>query len=85
MQSFSMQCPRISNAKAVDNHRLIIEFSNAEVKEYTIHHLLENSVFAPLKQPAFLRILRLSQVDTRLFGIKILILASMNYGKTALF
>ncbi len=50
-----MQYPRISKVKAVDDYTLMIEFSNAEVKEYTIHHLLENPIFFPLKQPAFFR------------------------------
>ena len=50
-----MQHPRISKAKAVDNNTLIIEFSNQEIKEYKIHHLLEKPTFAPLRQPAFFK------------------------------
>ena len=50
-----MQHPRISKAKAIDNNTLIIEFSNQEIKEYKIHHLLEKPTFAPLRQPAFFK------------------------------
>lgn len=46
-----MQYPRILRAKAVDNYTLLVKFSNQEVKEYTIHHLLEKPMFAALKQP----------------------------------
>lgn len=50
-----MQYPRISKAKAVDDNTLIIEFSNEEVKEYKIHHLLEKPMFTPLRQPSFFK------------------------------
>jgi Protein of unknown function (DUF2442) len=50
-----MHYPRISKAKAVDDQTLIIEFSNGEIKQYTIHHLLESPMFAALKQPTFFR------------------------------
>jgi hypothetical protein len=48
-----MQYPRILKAKAVDDKTLIVEFSSGEIKQYPIHHLLENPMFALLKQPAF--------------------------------
>lgn len=50
-----MQYPRISKAKAVDEQTLIIEFSNGEVKQYSIHPLLERPMFALLKHPAFFK------------------------------
>ncbi len=50
-----MKCPRILKAKAVDDRTLIIEFTNQEVKRYDISHLLENLMFAPLRQPAFFK------------------------------
>jgi Protein of unknown function (DUF2442) len=50
-----MQCPRILKAQAVDNHTLIIEFTNQEVKQYDIRHLLDNPMFALLHQPAFFK------------------------------
>jgi hypothetical protein len=50
-----MRYPKISKAKAVDDQTLIIEFSNGEVKQYTIHHLLESRMFAALKHPTFFK------------------------------
>jgi hypothetical protein len=50
-----MQYPQIFQAKAINDHTLIIEFTNQEVKKYDIYHLLENPLFAPLRQPAFFR------------------------------
>lgn len=50
-----MQYPRISKAKAVNGNTLIVEFSNKETKEYTIHHLLEKPIFAPLRSPSFFK------------------------------
>lgn len=54
-----MEYPRISKAKAIDNHTLMIEFTNQEVKTYDILHLLENPVFALLRQPAFFKSFRI--------------------------
>ncbi|MCC3413892.1 MAG: DUF2442 domain-containing protein [Microcoleus sp. PH2017_07_MST_O_A] len=34
---------------------LVIEFTNHEVKQYNIVHLLKNLMFAPLRQPAFFK------------------------------
>lgn len=50
-----MQHPRISKAKAVDDHTLIVEFSDEEIKQYTIQHLLEKPMFASLQRPAFFK------------------------------
>ncbi|ACK72732.1 hypothetical protein PCC7424_4366 [Gloeothece citriformis PCC 7424] len=50
-----MKCPRICQAKAIDDHTLVIEFTNHEVKKYDIVHLLDNPMFAPLSQPAFFK------------------------------
>lgn len=54
-----MKCPRIYNAKAIDDRILVIEFTNQEVKKYDVSHLLENSMFAPLRQPAFFKNFRI--------------------------
>jgi hypothetical protein len=53
-----MSYPRICQAKAIDDRTLMIEFTNQEVKEYDILHLLENPLFAPLRQPAFFKNLK---------------------------
>jgi len=50
-----MQYPRISKAKAIDEHTLLVEFVDGEIKEYSIHHLLEKPMFSALKQPAFFK------------------------------
>jgi hypothetical protein len=50
-----MKYPRILRAKVVDDHTLMIEFTNQEVKQYDVRHLLESPMFAPLRQPAFFK------------------------------
>lgn len=50
-----MKCPRIFKAKVIDDRTLMIEFTNQEVKKYDVSHLLENPMFAPLRQPAFFK------------------------------
>ena len=50
-----MKCPRICKAKTIDDRTLLIEFTNQEIKKYDISHLLENFMFAPLRQPAFFK------------------------------
>jgi hypothetical protein len=61
-----MQYPRISKAQAIDNHTLVIEFTNQEVKQYDIRPLLDNPMFAPLRQPAFFKAF---QVEPGGYGI----------------
>ena len=39
----------------------MIEFPNHEVKKYDIVHLLENPMFAPLRQPAFFKNFQVEQ------------------------
>ncbi len=50
-----MQHPRIIKAKAIDDHTLMVEFSNQEVKQYDVRSLLKKPMFAPLQQPAFFK------------------------------
>jgi len=50
-----MKYPKIHQAKAIDATTLVIEFTNQEVKKYDIRHLLENPMFALLRQPAFFK------------------------------
>ena len=54
-----MKCPKICKAKTIDERTLLIEFTNQEIKKYNISHLLENSMFAPLRQPAFFKNFRI--------------------------
>lgn len=50
-----MKYPKIYKARAIDDHTLVIEFTNQEVKQYDVQHLLEMPMFVPLRQPAFLK------------------------------
>lgn len=56
-----MKCPRICQAKAINDHTLVIEFTNHEVKKYDIVYLLENTMFAPLRKPAFFKNFQVEQ------------------------
>ncbi|UUO17785.1 DUF2442 domain-containing protein [Dolichospermum heterosporum] len=50
-----MKPARIVFAQAIDDHNLIIKFTNNELKKYDISKLLDNPMFSPLKNPAFFR------------------------------
>ena len=76
-----MKYPRIHQAKAIDDTILVIEFTNQEIKKYDVRYLLENPMFAPLRQPAFFKNFKIEPGATGLSGIQISILASMSYGK----
>ena len=56
-----MKYPRIHRAKAVDDVTLIVEFTNREVKKYSILHLLNNPMFSPLQQSAFFKNFKIEQ------------------------
>jgi hypothetical protein len=56
-----MKYPRICQAKAINDHTLVIEFTNHEIKKYDIVHLLENPAFAPLRHPAFFKNFQVEQ------------------------
>ncbi|MDK2409076.1 DUF2442 domain-containing protein [Aphanizomenon sp. PH219] len=50
-----MKPARIVSAQAIDDHNLIIKFTNNELKKYDISKLLDNPMFSPLKNPALFR------------------------------
>jgi Protein of unknown function (DUF2442) len=50
-----MKYPQIHQARAIDDTTLVIEFTNQEIKKYDVRPLLERSMFAPLRQPAFFK------------------------------
>ncbi|MFP4123594.1 DUF2442 domain-containing protein [Coleofasciculus sp.] len=56
-----MNYPKICQAKAINDHTLLIEFTNQEFKKYDIINLLENPQFAPLRQPAFFKNFKVEQ------------------------
>jgi Protein of unknown function (DUF2442) len=50
-----MKPERIVSAKAIDDRTLIVKFTNFEVKKYDISKLLENPMFATLRNPVFFK------------------------------
>jgi hypothetical protein len=50
-----MKPDRIISAQAIDDHTLIVKFSNNELRKYDISKLLEIPMFSPLKNPPFFR------------------------------
>lgn len=61
-----MKYPSIKSAKALDEHTILVEFSNNVLKKYDITPLLGKDVFKPLKNPAFFKNFR---VDTGGYGL----------------
>lgn len=68
-----MNCPRISSAKAIDDHTLLVEFDNSTKKVYDILPLLEKEMFSLLKNSAFFRNVQVEKGGYAVFGMKILI------------
>jgi hypothetical protein len=50
-----MKPERIVSAKAIDDNTLMVKFTNLEIKKYDISKLLENPMFATLRNPGFFR------------------------------
>ena len=50
-----MKPERIVSAKAIDDNTLMVKFANLEIKKYNISKLLDNSMFAMLRNPGFFR------------------------------
>ncbi|HAO13639.1 MAG TPA: DUF2442 domain-containing protein [Planktothrix sp. UBA8407] len=50
-----MKPERIVSAKAIDDRTLMVKFTNLEVKKYDISKLLDNPMFATLRNPRFFR------------------------------
>ena len=46
-----MSIPKIKSANALDHRTLFIIFTNGEKKVYDVGKLLDNDMFAPLKNP----------------------------------
>ncbi|WP_084031895.1 DUF2442 domain-containing protein [Desulfonatronum lacustre] len=56
-----MQYPKVVSATAIDNHTLVVEFDNNEKRKYDVTPLLKKEMFAPLKNPAFFKAVRVEQ------------------------
>lgn len=57
----AMNCPKVRSVKAADHHILIVEFDNNEKRQYDVTPLLEKEMFAPLKNSAFFKEVRVEQ------------------------
>ncbi len=56
-----MKYPKILSAVAIDNHTLVIEFDNKQMKKYDITPLLKKEIFYSLKNPAFFKTVKVEQ------------------------
>ena len=56
-----MKYPKVRSVKATDNHILIVEFDNYEKKQYDVTPLLEKAMFAPLRNTALFKAVRVEQ------------------------
>lgn len=50
-----MTYPKVMHASAADDHTLVVVFDNGEKKRYDVAPLLDNEMFAPLRNPALFR------------------------------
>jgi hypothetical protein len=50
-----MQIHRVISAQAINDHTLLVEFDNAEKRQYDVTPLLSKEAFAPLKDPALFK------------------------------
>ena len=55
-----MSHPKIISAFAIDDHSLLVEFDNHQKKTYDINPLLEKEMFAPLRNTALFRAVRMA-------------------------
>jgi hypothetical protein len=53
-----MDVPRIQSASVLDEHTLLIRFTNGKRKMYDVTPLLNREMFAPLKNPGFFKNVR---------------------------
>ncbi len=50
-----MNAPKIISAQVIDDHTMLIEFSQNEFKKYDVSQLLSKEMFAPLRNPSFFK------------------------------
>jgi hypothetical protein len=56
-----MNPPKIHNVTATENHQLLVEFENNEKHQYDVKPLLNNEMFADLKNVAFFKNVKVEQ------------------------
>lgn len=54
-----MKYPTIKSVDTVENHTLVVRFSNNEKRKYDVTPLLNKTMFSPLKNPAFFKNVRI--------------------------
>ena len=62
-----MHIPKIIAVQPLDNYQLMVQFSNHEFRQYDVHPLLENEMFAPLENRAFFQNVQIEQGGYALF------------------
>ncbi len=60
-----MNPPKIHAVCATKNHQLLVEFENHEKRQYDVKPLLNNEMFADLKNVAFLKVSKLNKAVMR--------------------
>ena len=48
-----MKPPRIDSAKVIKDYSLLVKFSNGDIRLYDVSRLLDNPMFARLRNPTF--------------------------------
>ena len=56
-----MLCPKIKSVETIDDHTLLVEFDNAQKREYDVTPLLKRELFAPLRNPALFKSVHVEQ------------------------
>lgn len=56
-----MLCPKIRSVETIDDHTLVVEFDNAQKRQYDVTPLLERELFAPLRNPALFKSVQVEQ------------------------
>jgi len=56
-----MSYPKVKSVQAVDDHTLLIEFDNQQMKRYDVQPLFSSEMFRPLMNPALFRSVKVDQ------------------------
>ena len=56
-----MLSPKIKSVETIDDHTLLVEFDNAQKREYDVAPLLKRELFAPLRNPTLFKSVQVEQ------------------------
>ena len=56
-----MNVPKITTVNTIDDHTLLVQFDNHEIKKYNITPLFEKTMFAPLKNKTLFNAVKVEQ------------------------